>query len=69
MAYVLTNKPEQALSAVNKSLVLDNDSRNSLMLKSEILNALGKNKEAESVMRKAEFLPEGNWSERFTLQQ
>ena len=69
MAYVLTNKPQQALSAVNKSLLLDDDSRNSLMLKSEILSALGKNKEANAVMKKAEFLPEGNWSERFTIRQ
>lgn len=68
MAYILTNKPNQALSAVNKALVLDNDSRNSLMLKSEILNALGEKNKAVEVMRKAEFLPEGNWSERFNVQ-
>ena len=68
MAYILTNKPEQALSSVNKSLALDSDSRNSLILKSEILNVLGKKDEADAVMRKAEFLPEGNWSERFEIQ-
>lgn len=68
MAYILTNSPKQALLAVNKSLILDDDSRNSLMLKSEILKALGKENEAEAVMRKAEFLPEGNWSERFNIQ-
>lgn len=68
MAYALTNKPEQALSAVNKSLVLDDDSRNSLMLKGEILKALGKENEANRVIEKAEFLPEGNWSERFNAQ-
>ena len=67
MVYVLTNKPAQALSNVNKSLALDSDSRNSLMLKSEILNALGRTKEARIAMEKAEFLPEGNWSERFTI--
>lgn len=69
MAYILTNNPQQALLSVNKSLLLDNDSRNSLMLKSEILSALGKSKEADIVLRKAEFLPEGNWSERFTIPQ
>ena len=68
MAYILKKKPTQALSAINKSLVLDNDSRNSLMLKSEILSALGREKESESTMKKAEFLPEGNWSERFSVQ-
>ena len=69
MAYILTNKPELALSTVNKSLLLDGLSRNSLMLKSEILKALGKHEEAGIIMRKAEFLPEGNWSERFSLEQ
>lgn len=68
LAYILTNKPEQALLAVNKSLVLDNDSRNSLMLKGEILKVLGKESEGNSVIEKAEFLPEGNWTERFSLQ-
>ena len=67
MVYVLTNRSEQALSSVNKSLALDSDSRNSLMLKSEILTALGRDREANIVMEKAEFLPEGNWSERFTI--
>lgn len=67
MVYVLTNKSAQALSSVNKSLELDSDSRNSLMLKSEVLNTLGRTKEAKIAMEKAEFLPEGNWSERFTI--
>lgn len=68
LAYILQNKPTQALSAVNKALLLDNDSRNSLLLKSEILTALGKTKEAGAIIKKAEFLPEGNWSERFNVQ-
>jgi len=67
LAYILTNKPNQALISVNKSLLLDERSRNSLMLKSEILLSLGKKKESEVVLRKAEFLPEGNWSEQFTI--
>lgn len=68
MAYILKKETTQALTAINKSLVLDNDSRNSLLLKSEILLALGRQKESEAIMRKAEFLPEGNWSERFSVQ-
>ncbi len=67
MTYILTNAPQQALLATNKSLLLDSNSRNSLMLKSEILIALGKHKEAETVIKKAEFLPEGNWSERLNI--
>ena len=69
MVYILTNQPNQALSAVNKSLILDDNSRNSLMLKSEILSILGKKAESDNILRKAEFLPEGNWSERFSIQQ
>lgn len=69
MAYILTNHHHQALSAVNNSLALDSNSRNSLILKSEILFALGKEKEAKTVMKKAEFLPEGNWSERLSIHQ
>jgi len=68
MTYFLTNVPYKALLAINKSLTLDSNSRNSLILKSEILNSLGKNKEAEAAMKKAEFLPEGNWSEHFSIQ-
>ena len=68
MAYILKKRPTQALSAINKSLMLDHDSRNSLMLKSEILSELGREKESEAIMKKAEFLPEGNWSERFSIQ-
>ena len=68
MAYILTNQNQPALTAVNKALSFDSESRNSLILKSEILKALGQNKEAEVVMQKAEFLPEGNWSERFPVQ-
>lgn len=68
LAYILTNKPKQALTSINKSLLLKNNSRNSLMLKSEILSALGKQKESDIILRRAEFLPEGNWSERFSLQ-
>jgi len=68
MVYILTNKPEHALIEVNKSLKLESESRNSLILKSEILIALGKEKEAATIKRKAEFLPESNWSEQLNIQ-
>lgn len=68
MVYVLTNQPEHALIKINESLILNDDSRNSLMLKSEILKTLGRAKEANIIMKKAEFLPEGNWSEQFTIE-
>lgn len=68
ITYYLTNKSNQALSAINKSLALDDSSRNSLMLKGEILKALGNEDEANKIIERAEFLPEGNWSERFNIQ-
>ena len=68
IAYYLTDKSGQALLTINKSLALDDNSRNSLMLKGEILNALGNKDEANKIIERAEFLPEGNWSERFNIQ-
>lgn len=67
LVYVITHKSHKALGAINKSLLLNHDSRNSLILKSEILKTLGNTEEAKTVMRKAEFLPEGNWSEQYTI--
>ena len=67
MIYLIKNSPAHALTMINKSLALDSDSRNSLILKSEILRALGKEKEADTIRNKAEFLPEGNWSERLLV--
>lgn len=68
ITYYLTDKSDQALLTINKSLALDDDSRNSLMLKGEILKALGNKDEANKIIERAEFLPEGNWSERFNIQ-
>jgi len=67
MAYVVTGKFNQALLQVDKGLLLQSDNRNTLLLKSTILEKLGKIKEANSIREHAEFLPEGNWSERYSL--
>jgi tetratricopeptide (TPR) repeat protein len=58
----------QALRAVDKALQLNPGDRNTLMLKSEILGGLERYAEATAIREQAEFLPEGNWSERFSLQ-
>jgi tetratricopeptide (TPR) repeat protein len=58
----------QALQAVDKSLQLSPSDRNSLILKSEILARLERHAEATVIREQAEFLPEGNWSESFSLQ-
>jgi len=66
MAYLMTDSFARALTNINKGLKLDKDNRNSLLLKSAILQKLGKLTEATKLKEYAEFLPEGNWSERFT---
>lgn len=64
MVYYLTGQDLLALGAVDDALQLNPDTRNSLLLKATILNSLGQSKKAAAVHEEAEFLPEGNWSER-----
>jgi len=66
-ALYLQGQTQAALHSVNTSLRLAPNDRSSLMLKSEILSSLGRNTEALAIREHAEFLPEGNWSERFSL--
>lgn len=63
MTYFLVNSFESALYTVDQGLRLDPENKNSLLLKSAILEALGRHEEAQSVASHAEFLPDGNWSE------
>lgn len=67
MSLYVTDKDQWALNAVNESLQLKPDSRDSMHLKGLILNALGRNEEAEELLEDAEFLPEANWSESIAL--
>lgn len=67
MAYVVTENYSDALVQVDKGLRLESNNRNTLLLKSTILDKLGKLKQAKAIREHAEFLPEGNWSERFSL--
>lgn len=57
---------EQALNHVNQSITLLPGSKNSLLLKGEILMALGRTSEAKKIIDDAEFLPDGNWSEQWS---
>lgn len=68
MSYYLVGKDNDALIAINNALILWPESRNSMLLKSQILQALGRNKEARQLQEDAEFLPEGNWSESIPVQ-
>ncbi len=67
MISFLTDKDVLALGFVNSSLRLVPHDKDSLMLKSKILEAMGKEDEARALREEAEFLPEGNWSEHVPL--
>jgi tetratricopeptide (TPR) repeat protein len=68
MVYYINGQDILALSSVNKSLELVPDQRNALLLKADILHALGRESEAKKVKGEAEFLPEGNWSEHISVE-
>lgn len=68
MVRYLTGQDLLALIAVNDSLQLAPRYRDSLLLKAEILKALGRLEESRAIKEDAEFLPEGNWSETAPLQ-
>lgn len=63
----ITDKDQLALMFVDNSLALSPGSRNSMILKAKILEALGRTAEAEVIMEEADFLPDANWSERVPL--
>lgn len=64
ICFHLRGQPREALEIVDAGLVLDPDSRDSLLLKSSILETLGQADEARRLAERAAFLPESNWSER-----
>lgn len=64
MCYFMGGQSEHALKIVDAGLELNADNRNSLMLKSTILQSLGREAEAKIISDHAEFLPESNWTER-----
>ena len=55
-----------ALINVNKSIELKK-TRDSILLKSTILKAMGKTEEAQTLAEEADFIPETNWSERAVI--
>jgi Tfp pilus assembly protein PilF len=57
MALFVTENDVMALDSVNKALNLSPESRNSMLLKSSILNAMGKHAEAKRIKEEAMFLP------------
>lgn len=67
MCFYMGGKTEHALKVVDAGLELDADNRNSLLLKSTILQSLGREAEAMEIASHAEFLPESNWTERSAI--
>ncbi len=64
MAYYITENDSSALVSVNNSLSLVADYRDSVLLKSKILEAMGRHEEAALLKEDAEFLPQnGDWTE------
>ena len=69
LTYFLSGEHKLALQSVNRSLALSADNRSALMLKSEILTGLDRDEEAAEIRKQAEFIPAGNWSEQFNVNQ
>ena len=67
ITYHMAGQDQKALTVVDAGLLLDPDSRGTLMLKSTILHTLGQTEEARKIEERAEFLPEGNWTERSSV--
>lgn len=67
MVYYITQQPERALISVDRALALYPAARDSMLLKAQILEALGRKREAQKLAEEAEFLPEGNWTEHLSV--
>jgi len=68
MVYFITGQDGAALEQINKALERAPDTRDSMLLKAEILERKGAAADAKRLRQEAEFLPEGNWSERLSVQ-
>jgi len=69
MAFFITENDSSALISVNNSLKLAPDSRDSMLLKGKILEAMGMFEEALQLKEDAEFLPQsGDWTEHAPIE-
>lgn len=69
IVFYMTGQYPEALQILDAGLQLDANSRSSLVLKSSILQAMGRTAEANEAAERAEFLPEDNWSERSAVNE
>jgi tetratricopeptide (TPR) repeat protein len=63
----ITRQYPRALTIINEAIELDPGAKESLLLKGEILTQLGQSSAAQAVLEKAEFMPDGNWSESMSI--
>lgn len=65
----LTGRLNGALQAVNESERLAPDNRGTVLLKGQILQAMGRERQAQALFERAEFMAEDkDWTEQFSLQ-
>ena len=64
----LTSQDENALGMVDQAIELNPNHKDAVLLKSLILQKLGRMEEAALLKEEAEFLPETNWSESVPVQ-
>ena len=69
MVLYIFGEDKPALDAVNNSLALVPNQRSPMLLKAQILQAMGREKEAAKVKEDADWLPEGNWSEHIPVKK
>lgn len=67
MVYYITARNERALDTVERALKLVPDARDSLLLKSAVLESLGRHTEAKKLRDEAEFMPAGERSAHMPL--
>lgn len=67
ICYHMVGDHQAALEMVDAGLQLAADNRSSLTLKSTILQALGRTREAQDIAEQVEFLPQDNWTERSAI--
>ena len=59
--------PELRLTVIVWALSAGRDTRSSVLLKGNILEALGRNEDARAWKSRADSMPQRNWSESLTL--
>ena len=68
LSLYITGQDDQALVVVNQALALNPNHKDALLLKSNILEDLGRYEEAALLKEDAEFLPEKNWTESISVE-